>query len=200
MSLRIMNKKYILSLVISVSALLSVACSQVQTTERDHPNAYSAVATTDESFSPKANDKFVWYNEVLINHENTEIDHIEGTKRFIEATIEDEVKLKNYTITQDDSIADYMIGAAVILDDSKESQQISNFVKVFPEIGPSINHYKEGTVIVVITKPGDIRKSKILWRGAIQTYILGEELTSEQRQVRVKAFIKQLMSSLPLGN
>lgn len=194
-----MKHTHIFSIFITAIALMTTACSQVQTQNADNPNAYSAVSSADESFKPKAQDKFVWYKEVLIQHDNTEIDQLEGTKRFIENTIKNEVQLKNYTITEDVASADYMIGSAVILDNSKESQQISNFVKVFPEIGASISNYKEGTMIVVITKPGDIRKSKILWRGAIQTYVIGEELTDEQRQVRVRAFIKQLMSSLPLG-
>lgn len=194
-----MNHKQLFSIFIIASAVLTTACSQVQTVSTENPNAYSAVSTADESFAPKANDKFVWYNEVLIKDNNADLQEVEAAKKFIENTVEEEVRLKNYIITEDVDAADYMVGAAVILDNSKESQQISKFVKVFPEIAASINNYKEGTIIVVITKPGDIRKNKILWRGAIQTYVIGEELTKEEREVRGQAFIKQLMSSLPLG-
>lgn len=186
---------------IAIAALLTTACTQVKTqpAASDNLNAYSAVVTADESFSPKANDTFVWYDEVILADENHTVKSPKATKRFVETLIEDEVRLKQYQFTDKASKADYMIGAAVILDNSEMSQQISNFVEIFPSLRESINHYNEGTILVVITRPGDIRQNKILWRGAVQAYVAGEEISVEQRQMRTQAFVKQLMDSLPLG-
>mgnify|MGYP002700514768 FL=1 len=196
-----MKSKSIIATSIALTAMLTTACTQVQTqpVANNNMNTYSAVVTADESFKPKANDAFVWYKELLIADENATIQSPSASKRFVENQIEKEISSKNYTITEDVAQADYMVGAAVILDNSDMSQQISNFVEVFPSLGSSANHYNEGTILVVITKPGNIQKNKILWRGAIQAYVVDEELTQEQRQLRVQAFIKQLMNSLPVG-
>ena len=186
---------------IATLALMTTACTQVEIkpAETTNLNAYSAVVTADESFKPKANDKFVWYDELLLTDEDHTIKAPAAAKRFIENQIEAEIRLKKYNITEQVTDADYMIGAAVILDNSEMSQQVSKFVKVFPGIRDSIGNYKEGTILVVITRPGDITRNQILWRGAIQAYIVGEELTQEERQLRVQAFIQQLMGSFPVG-
>ncbi len=196
-----MKSKNIIATGIALTAILTTACTQVQTQSIANNNlhTYSAVVTADESFKPKANDTFVWYDELFLADEDSTVQSPSASKRFIENQIEKEISLKNYNITEDVSQADYMVGAAVILDNSDMSQQISNFVKVFPSLGSSANHYNEGTILVVITKPGNILQNKILWRGAIQAYVVDEELTQEQRQSRVQAFIKQLMNSLPVG-
>lgn len=196
-----MKSKKILASGIAITAMLTAACTQVQTkpVASDNLNTYSAIVTADESFHPKANDTFVWYDELVLTDENDTVQSRKATKRFVEKTIEDEVRLKQYKFTDKASQADYMIGAAVILDDSEMSQKISNFVEIFPSLRESINHYNDGTILVVITRPGDMSQSKILWRGAIQAYVAGEEVSLEQRQIRTQAFIKQLMASLPTG-
>lgn len=196
-----MKSKTIIATVVALTAMLTTACTQVQTqpAAKSNINTYSAVVTADESFKPKANDTFVWYKELFLADENATVQSPTASKRFIEDQIEKEISLKNYTVTEDVAQADYMVGAAVILDNSDVSQNISNFVEVFPSLGSSANHYNEGTILVVITKPGKIQQNKILWRGAIQAYVVDEELTQEQRQLRVQAFIKQLMNSLPVG-
>ena len=187
--------------VITALAMMTTACTQIETKPAvtDNLNAYSAIVTADEDFNPKVNDKFVWYDELLLTDQDKTVEHPAAAKRFIEHQIEEQIQLKQYNMTETIADADYMIGAAVILDDSEMSHKVSNFVKVFPGIQDSIGHYKEGTILIVITKPGNIRHNKILWRGAIQAYIVTEELTQEERQLRVQAFINQLMSSFPVG-
>ena len=196
-----MKSKKILATGIAITAMLTAACTQVQTkpVASDNLNTYSAIVTADESFHPKANDTFVWYDELVLADENETVQSPKETKRFVEKLIEDEVRLKHYQFTDKASQANYMIGAAVILDNSEMSQKISNFVEIFPSLRQSINQYNEGTVLVVIARPGDMSQSKILWRGAIQAYVAGEEMSLEQRQLRTQAFIKQLMNGLPTG-
>lgn len=196
-----MERKKMIFGFITALAMMTTACTQMETkpAATDNRNAYSAVVTADESFSPKANDAFVWYDELLLTDEEHTVKSPAAAKRFIGNQIETEIRLKKYNITNKVAEADYMIGAAVILDNSEMSQQVSNFVEVFPGIRDSIGHYKEGTILVVITKPGAMKQNKILWRGAIQAYIVGEELTKEERQLRIQAFIKQLMASFPVG-
>ena len=196
-----MKSNKILASGIVITAMLTAACTQVQTkpVASDNLNTYSAIVTADESFHPKANDVFVWYDEIVLADENDTVQSPTETKRFVEKLIEDEVRLKHYQFTDKASQANYMIGAAVILDNSEMSQKISNFVEIFPSLRQSINQYNEGTLLVVIARPGDMSKSKILWRGAIQAYVAGEEMSLEQRQLRTQAFIKQLMNSLPTG-
>ncbi|MBL4798348.1 MAG: DUF4136 domain-containing protein [Oleispira sp.] len=196
-----MKSNKILASGIVITAMLTAACTQVQTkpVASDNLNTYSAIVTADESFHPKANDTFVWYDELVLADENDTVQSPKKTKRFVEKLIEDEVRLKHYQFTDKASQANYMIGAAVILDNSEMSQKISNFVEIFPSLRQSINQYNEGTLLVVIARPGDMSKSKILWRGAIQAYVAGEEMSLEQRQLRTQAFIKQLMNSLPTG-
>ena len=196
-----MKSKKILATGIAITAMLTAACTQVQTkpVASDNLNTYSAIVTADESFHPKANETFVWYDELVLADENDTVQSPQKTKRFVETLIEDEVRLKHYQFTDKASQANYMIGAAVILDNSEMSQKISNFVEIFPSLRQSINQYNEGTLLVVIARPGDMSQSKILWRGAIQAYVAGEEMSLEQRQLRTQAFIKQLMNGLPTG-
>jgi len=56
-----MKSKTIIATVVALTAMLTTACTQVQTqpAAKSNINTYSAVVTADESFKPKANDTFV---------------------------------------------------------------------------------------------------------------------------------------------
>jgi hypothetical protein len=197
-----MKSNHLLFVLIAAVAWLTSACTplETKTAMKDDINTYFSAVTANDRFKPKANDTFVWYHEPLLSDQNQTVASPKATKRFIEKQIEAELLLKKYEMTDSMMDADYMIGAAIILDDSEMSQQISNFVKVFPGIRHSISDYKEGSLLVVITKPGDMSDDEILWRGAIQAYIVDDQLSKEESQLRVQSFIKQLMKSLPEGN
>lgn len=196
-----MKSNHFMFVLIAAMAWLTSACTpfETKTAVKDDINTYFSAVTANDRFKPKANDTFVWYHEPLLTDQNQTVESPTATKRFIEKHIEAEVRLKKYDMTDSLADADYMIGAAIILDDSEISQQISNFVKVFPGIRHSIRDYKEGSLLVVIAKPGDISDNEILWRGAIQAYLVNDELSKEEKQLRVQSFIKQLMKALPEG-
>ena len=63
-------------------------------------------------------------------------------------------------------------------------------------LASSINNYQEGTLLVAISKHSQAQP-ELMWEGAIQAYVIGEDLPPEERNQRLKLMIKRLMSGLP---
>jgi len=85
----------------------------------------------------------------------------------------------------------------LVMDDSAESQQINELVRIYPGLSNSFNNLDAGTLMVVITEPTDPRTALLLWRGAIQVYTVGEALPEDVRMSRLQSFTTRLINDAP---
>ena len=79
----------------------------------------------------------------------------------------------------------------------RKIHDVAPYFKAYPQIAKSINDYKDATLLVAISRQGSAR---LMWEGAIQAYVVGEDLRPEERNQRLKLMIKRLMTGLPKSN
>ena len=158
---------------------------------------FSAITSKDPYFKPRAAEQFAWYGEPIVADKHSITKVTPQARQFIKHSIEAQLQAKGFGITTLPSQADYLVSAAIILDKSGSNQELNAFVSAFPGLGTSMNYQEEGMLMVLITRPGSTRNSPILWRGVIQAYVVGEELSPQMRESRLRAYITHLMSSIP---
>ena len=156
---------------------------------------FSAVTVGNPSFKPKVGDSFAWYSEVFVDDELSETKINNEEKMIIAKHISDSIVESGYTIAPDTHNAAYLISAMIVMGD-RNIQKVAPFFKAYPQVAKSVNHYEDGTLLVSISQLTDTSVS-IMWEGAIQAYVIGDDLTDEQRAKRLEHIIKRLMTTLP---
>jgi len=156
---------------------------------------FSAVSVTNPSFMPQKGDKFAWYMNVFVDDAKSEIKVNEQAKNEIMNLVSKTITDAGYQTISNILGADYLVSAMVILGD-ETIDKIAPIFKAYPQIADSINNYEKGTLLIAIGRHSGETNS-LMWEGAIQAYILGEELTEEQRLIRLERMVKRLMKALP---
>ncbi len=158
---------------------------------------FSAVTRVDPNFRPDAGANLIWFSDLIVQDENSAVKATADQIALITQTIESQFIRKRYQFTNDIEQADYMVAAAVIMDDSPESQQITELVQIFPGLAGAVNDLDQGTLLVVISPPTDPRTAPLLWRGAIQVFLVSEALSPEMRNSRLQSFTARLIAAVP---
>jgi len=159
---------------------------------------FSAVSLSDQTFKPQEGEQFAWYTDIFVNDVKSEIKVNEQSKRHISDLISKSISDSGYQVINNILGADYLISAMVVLGNDN-NQQVAPYFKAFPQIAKSVNDYENGTLLITISRHSG-KYAKLMWEGAIQAYILGEELTEEQKAIRLEQIVKRLMEALPRSN
>jgi len=159
---------------------------------------FSAVSLSNSSFKPQEGEKFAWYTDVFVNDAKSGITVSEQSKKLIADIVSKSITGAGYQVINNILDADYLISAMVVLGNDN-NQQVAPYFKAFPQIADSVNDYENGTLLIAISRHSG-QNAKLMWEGAIQAYILGEELTEEQRALRLKRIVNRLMETLPRAN
>jgi len=159
---------------------------------------FSAVSLSNPSFKPRAGEQFAWYTDVFVNSAKSRITDSEQSKKLIADLVSKSITGAGYKVTQNILEADYLVSAMVVLGDDN-NEHAAPYFKVFPQIADSVNDYESGTLLITISRHSG-QHARLMWEGAIQAYILGEELTEEQRAKRLKRIVNRLMETLPRAN
>jgi len=160
---------------------------------------FSAVSVTDPSFKPKQGEKFTWYMDVYVDDARSMIKVDKQAKREIMNLVSKSITDTGYQVIPNILGADYLVSAMVILGNESIST-VAPIFKAYPQIADSINNYEKGTLLIAIGRYSKEKSMKLLWEGAIQAYILGDELSEEQRITRLDKMVQRLMNSLPKPN
>ena len=139
----------------------------------------------------------VWFSDLIVQNENAATRATPEQAALIQETIESQLIRKDYQFTDDVDQADYMVAAALVMDGSPQSQQITELVQIFPSLAGAFNDLDQGTLPVVISPPTDPRTAPLLWRGAIQVYVVGEALSPAMRMSRIQSLAARLISAVP---
>ena len=160
---------------------------------------FTTVSRVAPEFRPTMHQRLIWYGDLIVEDQQSGTKITTENRQFITQILEQQLRLRNYRFTQDPENADYVVGAALLLDDSPESRNIENFLQLHPMVGPAQGGYPTGTLMVAILSPGEVNQQSVLWRGAIQAFDMGERLPSEINRVRIEEFISRLIDSVPLA-
>lgn len=160
---------------------------------------FTAVSRVAPDFRPVSQQRLIWYGDLIVEDQQSTTKITAENRQFIKQTLENQLRLRNYRFTQNPEEADYVVGAALLLDNSPESQTIENFLRLHPMVGSAVGRYPRGTLMVAIMEPGEITQQSVLWRGAIQAFNMGETLPSEINRVRIQDFVQKLIEAVPLA-
>ena len=129
----------------------------------DDARRFSAVTRVDPSFRPAPDARLVWYSDIIVQDQGAAVPATSSQVEVIRQAIESTLVDKGYQLTDTTSDADYMVAAALVMDESTESQQINELVRIYPGLSNSFNNLDAGTLMVVITEPTDPRTATLLW-------------------------------------
>ncbi|MEQ9566473.1 MAG: hypothetical protein RLN85_11800 [Pseudomonadales bacterium] len=160
---------------------------------------FTTVSRVAPEFRPAANQHLIWYGDLIVEDQQSSTKLTAENRHFIRQILEQRLRMRNYRFTQDPENADYVVGAALLLDNSPESRKIENFLQLHPMVSSAQGKYPTGTLMVAILSPGEINQQSVLWRGAIQAFDMGEQLPSEINRVRIEEFITRLIDTVPLA-
>ncbi|NKB34887.1 MAG: hypothetical protein GKR91_17465 [Pseudomonadales bacterium] len=158
---------------------------------------FSAVTRIDPNFNPERGSQLVWFSDLIVQDSSAGLQATAQQVSVIQGTIESQLMRKYYRFTENRDDADYMVAAALVMDDSVQSQEITDLVQIFPGLANAFNDLESGTLLVVITAPTDPRTAPLLWRGAIQAYTVGEALPDQMRLDRLRSFTARLIDAVP---
>jgi len=156
---------------------------------------FSAVSIVDPVFDPQPNNSFAWYSELFVDDSSSEVKISKEARNTVTRLISKSIMEKNYKVVEISTNADYLISAMVILGE-KNIEKAAPLFKLYPQIAESINHYDDGTLFVAISRNQDDH-APIMWKSAVQAYVVGEDLSEEEQTIRLEGLIKRLMSDLP---
>lgn len=187
-----------------LSAVLFFAngCTNEQAIQED-AQKYSEISVLNPNFKPRTGDTFAWYSPIIWSTEI--IPESPELRQFLTQLLEEQVVSKGYRMVEDQSQADYIIGAAIVDGKSERSQEINNFFRLFPSLGDSESGLRESEALVGVIRQGDQELVKAgaggshltLWRASIKAYVLGEKVSDDLREQRYRFFAQKLMSNLP---
>ncbi|MFT6988941.1 MAG: hypothetical protein ACJASL_000907 [Paraglaciecola sp.] len=177
--------------------LVSCATNSSDVVHRDI-GKFSAASVANPSFKPQVGDTFAWYSSVFVEDSFSGTKVTEEARRTITKLISNYMADANYKIVSNAQNATYLISAMVVVGDRK-IQDVAPYFKAHPQIAKSVNNYQDGTLLVAIGKHNQ-GPASLMWEGAIQAYVVGEDLSEEQRVKRLKLMVKRLMNGLPKPN
>jgi len=178
-------------LLISVIA----GCANSSLNEQKEAGQFSVVAITDPDFKPNRGSSVKWSGELYVQDQSSEIKVSENARQKITDYISQGLAQKGFHLVNADVKSDYNLSGLILLGESDVSDVAPHF-KVYPQLSKSINQYKEGTLLLALTRRNG-PAWRLMWEGAIQVYVVGESLTENERAVRLENIVKRLMDELP---
>lgn len=183
---------------------LLASCSQQKEEEEISRDAYefSAISFHDPRFVPRPGQKFAWYAPVTVEIEYRSGDNF--VKDNAQRMISNELLAKGYEIVEDHNLADYVIGATFIDQNSARTSELTDFFRLFPSIDDPEADLNYATAFVGVILAGDLPKvstepnsNLLIWRSSIRAFVMGDTLEPEARIQRLQNLMTRLMSSFP---
>ena len=195
-------KKHSQSMVFLVLAIVTTGCavSSREPTSQPVSDIYSAISFAGGSFNPVQGESFAWYAAPLWASAQNSSRLVLGVE--LQNAINDNLRSKGYRVVT--AHADYMIGLAIVTEGGSRSDDINAFFSLFPQLAEDEAGYDKGRILAGVI-PGDslsspqtgATQSELLWRAAIEAYILDLEPESPESKERVAGLTGILLNSIP---
>jgi hypothetical protein len=192
-------QQIVMTMLVTVMLLTTACVADSGAQLMNDARRFTVVSRIDPGFRPETGASIAWVVDFIVQDENSEVKATDAQAVFIKDTIDSLLQRKQYRLIEDAAEADYMVAAAVLLDNSSESQQITDLVQIYPGLGDAFNDLEQGTLMVIIVAPDYAENSPILWRGAIQAYTMGDALAEEVQLARLQGIISRLINAVPLA-
>lgn len=190
---------------IAIFILFLSACVQTPQTLPPEPTrkSFTSISTQSADFAPKTGQSFAWYSPPITwattgpTYLNDEIE------AAIKATVEQELAIRGYVVTQDSSSADFIIGVVLATNDYNHADDFAQYFNLNANINsdgeePVVNAHigvVDGTFAGINPPP----PQALIWKADLETEILAPDTDKAIRIARAETLTKRLLSSLPSG-
>jgi hypothetical protein len=194
-------------ILVGSSLILLSACTGVG--QEQNPvqvaRTYSAVSFTDPGFTPEPGSSFAWYGSPVWS-DNGEWDSQGIFGRAFQRSVSLRLQSRGYNVVYGLSEADYLVGVAMILPGGTRSDDIRDYFRMFPQLPESSSGFDRGQIIVGVVPAHRVaeieagsppNRRALLWRSAIEAYVLDLDPGSDESQQRIEGLSGILLESLP---
>ncbi len=176
-------------------AILSACVEQPVYEAPDELARVSAVAVTSPGFSLEKGATLAWRREILWLRSAKFSDADNVVNRInLQSAIETQFRQLGYPVNPVNTPTDYVLIAAIVLGDSEKGRDFTELARMYPSLEYITESLDKGTLMVGLSRPGS---PVVLWRAGIQAFI-AEDLTMEERQLRLQAIVRSLVRTLPI--
>jgi hypothetical protein len=191
-------------LILSLITLLPLGgCVSKQEAAIRDARQFSEISVLNPAFQPKRGDKFAWFLPIIWSSEA--LPDTPELRQMLTQLVEQQLVAKGYQVVADQQQADYVIGAAIVDGNNQTTELLRNFFRLFPSLNRSQSGLPESMALVGVIRPEDVSligqindgTSIALWRAAIKTFVLGENVTPQVREERFRTLAAKLMKSMP---
>ena len=193
--------KLLIPLTIIFALLLNGCAQQSERHVRSDAGTYSSVAVSQPNFKPMKGQSFAWYGKPVwsdskMANANTDSQLVSAMNR--------QLADRGYRLSNEREQADYVIGMALITEGGTRNEELAQFFSIFPNLPKSAAGFKKGVIAVGVITPSQVSASgtapdrqAVLWRSALEAFILDEAIDENQREERIRGFVSVLMKRFP---
>ena len=188
-----------LCLILLLGSLLTACANDSKSRIIDDARRFSVITRTDPVFEPKTGEKVAWYYDLMVEDSASQVKLSGDQAALIKNLIEDGMRRKGYQIVEATEQAQYILAAAVLLDNTAQSNRVLELIQLYPGLSGSFGDYENGTLAIAIIPSSNTSTTNptIYWRGVIQAYTVGDALPLEVRGQRLRANVNRLVKSIP---
>lgn len=157
---------------------------------------YSAITSHSDAFSPQPGETFAWFDDAITVSEGGGLvpPHI---RQLLTESLQTELIEKGFRVASSPSTADFMIGAGVLFKDAEQSEDMLNFIQVFPAIRETLDEEQPVSLLVAAGRPDTLTQHQLMWRGAANASVLTSPMPEAERQTLVRDLVESLLNSFP---
>ena len=182
-----------------LSAVTLTSCVTVYEQEpTQKKETYSAVISHADAFTPQKGQSFSWFtNHVVTSDSDAEVKVPEHIKQLITETIEAQLVAEGYRVATSTEAADFLIGAAVLLNNDTQSEEMQNFIQVFPAIRETLDDEQRGTLLLAAGRPETLNQYNLIWRGTVNASVTLSSVPESERKIMVQDLVNTLIGQFP---
>jgi len=174
-----------------------ISCSNINTELINREaRKISAVSTVSPDFQPIKGQTVAWHSELVIAGKILDEKSDLQFKELITTSVTNAIAEKGYSIVSGKGNADYLIAAAIFMDDVDISE-ISSVI-MYPGLVKSVANLEKGSLLVTLGRY-DKNKMTLMWQGTVNAYVVGDSLSVADRSRRIENIVASLFRSLPRG-
>lgn len=191
-----LSAKSLLAVCAAAALVTLTACVSEDSSTAEQPEVLaqsSVIAVTSPDIPLNSEHQLSWFaQDFLVVEGQTPSAQNVASYNYIKQRIQVALEAKGLSFAPEGVVTDRQVVVAAMLGEGETATNMERLFKLYPNLNADSEHFKTGTLLVAVIDP---EQYKAAWRGAIQA-LVDEDVTDQQRQIRIEAAVQRLMRSL----
>lgn len=193
-----MNTPFSAFLLVLTSVFLASCVTVYEPMPVSPERTYSAVISHSDAFRPRPGETFSWFTDaIVVSDGDSGVSLPQHVQALIAETLETALIAKGFRVADSPNSADFLIGAAVLRNDSDQNQAMRDFIQVFPAIRETLDKDQPASLLVAAGRPANLNQHHLMWRGAVNASVVVKEIPDAEQQARIKELVESLVKQFP---